>query len=68
MANDLRIEELPIRLIYNDPNRSFGGPLDDATHRRTHYMQVLNAELAKFPDLFSQVEEAELVPAGSAKP
>jgi glycosyltransferase involved in cell wall biosynthesis len=67
VANDLRIEELPIRLIYNDPNRSFGGPLDDATHRRTHYMQVLNVELAKFPERFGEVHEAEPVAAGCMK-
>ncbi len=37
----LRVREIPIRLIYNDPNRSFGGPLDDPAHRREHYMTVL---------------------------
>lgn len=44
----LRVREVPIRLIYNDPNRSFGGPLDDAEHRRAHYLEVLEAELAEF--------------------
>ena len=51
-AHDLRIREVPIRLIYNDPNRSFGGPLDDPTHRLTHYREVFDAELAKFPERF----------------
>jgi len=52
VAADLRIREIPIRLIYNDPNRSFGGPLDDAAQRLAHYRSVLDAELAKFPGRF----------------
>ena len=52
-ARDLRISEVPIRLIYNDPNRSFGGPLDDAEHRLRHYLDVFERELAKFPDRFA---------------
>ena len=41
----LRIVEFPVRLIYNDPMRRFGGGLDDAAVRYTHYLNVLNAEL-----------------------
>ena len=41
----LRITELPVRLIYNDPNRHFGGGLDDPGDRMTHYLQILNAEM-----------------------
>jgi glycosyltransferase involved in cell wall biosynthesis len=52
-AADLRIKEVPINLIYNDPNRSFGGPLDDPGHRIRHYKQVFRAELAKHPDKFA---------------
>jgi len=51
-AHGLRVSEVPIRLIYNDPNRSFGGPLDDADHRVAHYKRVFAAELAKFPGKF----------------
>jgi glycosyltransferase involved in cell wall biosynthesis len=51
-AHDLRISEVPIRLIYNDPNRSFGGPLDNAEHRLRHYLDVFERELAKFPERF----------------
>lgn len=43
----LRVTEIPVRLIYNDPNRHFGGLLDDATLRLQHYMSVLNVELRK---------------------
>lgn len=36
----LRISELPIRLIYNDPDRHFGGRLDNPNHRLRHYLNV----------------------------
>ncbi len=42
----LRIKEIPVRLIYKDPTRHFGGMLDDATHRLQHYMEVLKRETA----------------------
>jgi len=63
-AHDLRICELPIRLIYNDPNRSFGGPLDDTDHRLEHYQRTFKAELAKFPDRFNN-EVRESVAVGT---
>lgn len=44
----LRLSEIPVRLIYNDPNRYFGGKLDDATYRLKHYLSVLSAELERF--------------------
>jgi dolichol-phosphate mannosyltransferase len=44
-ALGLRITELPVRLIYNDPNRTFGGPLNDDEIRLAHYRKVLNDEL-----------------------
>jgi dolichol-phosphate mannosyltransferase len=40
----VRVTEIPVRLIYNDPTRHFGGMLDDATHRLNHYLDVLCAE------------------------
>lgn len=43
----LRICELPVPLIYNDPNRHFGGMLDDPTSRLEHYLEVFSAELGK---------------------
>jgi len=42
--HQLRVTEIPVRLIYNDPNRHFGGMLDDAGHRLKHYLDVLCAE------------------------
>jgi dolichol-phosphate mannosyltransferase len=41
----LRITEIPVRLIYNDPGRNFGGILDDADRRLRHYLSVLAAEM-----------------------
>ncbi|MEC9372361.1 MAG: glycosyltransferase family 2 protein [Planctomycetota bacterium] len=49
-ANGLRIGELPVRLIYNDPNRSFGGPLDDVENRLTHYRCVMHREIERCAD------------------
>ncbi len=43
----LRIREIPVRLIYNDPNRTFGGPLDDADYRKRHYMKVFGNAMAE---------------------
>jgi dolichol-phosphate mannosyltransferase len=40
----LRIKEIPVRLIYNDPTRHFGGMLDDANNRLQHYLSVLASE------------------------
>ena len=54
-AHDLRIKEVPIRLIYKDPSRSFGGTLDNADHRLAHYKQVFAKELARFPEKFGAV-------------
>lgn len=46
-AAGLRVKELPVKLIYNDPNRTFGGNLDNADTRLTHYRHVLHRELRK---------------------
>lgn len=43
--NDLKIEELPVQRIYQDPNRRFGGGLDDAAVRLQYYLSVLLTEL-----------------------
>ena len=42
----LRMKEIGVRRIYNDPNRTFGADLDDADRRLAHYVGVLDAELA----------------------
>ena len=56
VAHGLRIEEIPVRLIYNDPDRSFGGPLDEPVSRLAHYRSTLHGELERC---------AEALPAGA---
>ena len=46
-SNQLRLTEIPVRLIYNDPTRHFGGKLDDACVRLRHYLAVLAEELVR---------------------
>lgn len=43
-AAGLRIREIAVRLIYNDPSRTFGGLLDDSQRRLRHYLDVLLVE------------------------
>jgi dolichol-phosphate mannosyltransferase len=45
--HELSITEIPIRLIYNDPNRHFGGMLDEPDLRLAHYLEVLVQELVR---------------------
>jgi len=41
-AAGLTVKELPIRRIYNDPGRMFGGKLDDEEARRRYYVSVID--------------------------
>ncbi len=41
----LQITEIPVRLIYKDATRHFGGMLDDPSLRLVHYLEVLSQEL-----------------------
>jgi glycosyltransferase involved in cell wall biosynthesis len=50
VAAGLAMEEIPVRLIYNDPSRSFGGPLDEPTTRLDHYRRVMHRELQRCED------------------
>ncbi len=51
VAHGLRIQEVPVRLIYNDPSRSFGGPLDNPTSRLEHYRATMCREMERCKDL-----------------
>ena len=42
----LTVHEVPVRLVYNDPNRHFGGMLDNPTTRLAHYLDVFETALA----------------------
>jgi dolichol-phosphate mannosyltransferase len=51
VAHGLRIREIPVRLIYNDPTRSFGGPLDDPEARLRHYLDTMHNEVLRWQHL-----------------
>lgn len=46
-ATGLKVRELPVRLIYNDLTRTFGGALDDADQRLKHYREILHREIRR---------------------
>src|SRR6185369_8681890 len=54
VADGLRIGEIPVKLIYNDLNRSFGGPLDDPQIRLNHYRCIFHRELRRRADRLPQ--------------
>lgn len=45
----LRIRELPVRRVYLDKRRTFGGTLDDPAARLQHYLAVFVRELSREP-------------------
>ena len=49
---NLRVRELPVRLVYSDPNRRFGGMLDDPSVRLRYYLEVFETELNAEPDRY----------------
>lgn len=51
VAHGLRIEEIAVRLIYNDPSRSFGGPLDNPESRLEHYRATMCREIERCAEL-----------------
>lgn len=58
IAAGLRITELPVSLIYNDPNRHFGGGLDDPDDRLIHYMEILSEESARARAILDSMKPA----------
>ena len=59
-AAGLRVREIPVKLIYKDATRHFGGALDDPTARLAHYLEVFVAELKR-----GLVAKAAAEPVGS---
>lgn len=53
-AHGLRVGEIPVRLIYNDYSRTFGGGLDVPEERLRHYREVLDAAIARSARLNAQ--------------
>lgn len=66
VANHLRIEELPVRLIYNDPTRSFGGPLDNPVSRLEQYRRTMYRELDHCADRLPADALANIETSGAA--
>lgn len=66
-AANLRLLEIPVRLIYNDPNRHFGGKLDDAQLRLQHYLNVLTNEMERVRPSVPQRQPAKVAVAPSAQ-
>ena len=58
VAHGLRICEIPVRLIYNDPTRTFGGPLDNDQARLAHYREVFERERARCAPLLEPTAQA----------
>lgn len=46
-AQGWRIQEVAVPLLYLDPNRAFGGVLNDAEQRLTYYRQIIDQETAR---------------------
>jgi len=46
-ALGLTVIEIPVKLIYRDVNRSFGGNLDRGAHRVRYYLDVIERECRK---------------------
>ena len=57
----LKVREVPVKLVYVDPTRTFRGPLDDPRVRLQHYLAVIERELAAGPFDVAQGE-----PGGAA--
>jgi dolichol-phosphate mannosyltransferase len=57
VARSLRVTEIPVRMIYNDPNRTFGGQLDNPVKRLDHYRAVLCNELRKHEKLLPNAKD-----------
>ena len=49
-AAGLKVAEVPVKLIYKDLTRSFGGALNDPAARLAHYRKVLHCEIERFRD------------------
>src|SRR5216683_3044755 len=48
-CHGLRVKEVGVPRLYLDPNRAFGGVLDDAEQRLAYYHQVIEAAEAECP-------------------
>ncbi len=66
-AAGLSVKELPVKLIYNDLTRTFGGTLDDAGERLKHYRLVLHRELRRHASALPPSAIHNLIETGAAR-
>lgn len=59
-AMGLRVREIGVDLIYNDPSRTFGEALNDPQVRLAHYREVMRRELTRWRDRLPAAALAEL--------
>jgi dolichol-phosphate mannosyltransferase len=58
----LRIKEVAVPRLYLDPNRAFGGVLDNATERLAYYRRVIEAADAEQPPPSSETNTCDATP------
>jgi hypothetical protein len=63
-AAGLRIREIPVRRIYKDLGRSFGGGLDDPQVRLSVYRRTMHREIARFRHRLSGKASRDLPASG----
>lgn len=57
-AQGLTVSEIPVKLIYKDLTRSFGGALNNPTTRLAHYRNVLHCEIDRYRSLLPALAAA----------
>jgi dolichol-phosphate mannosyltransferase len=62
----LRIKEVGVPRIYLDPNRAFGGMLNDASQRLAYYRQVSHDALLANPASYLSLRGCDFVPCPEA--
>jgi glycosyltransferase involved in cell wall biosynthesis len=67
VAEQLRIVEIPVRRIYKDATRHFGGMLDDPTARLEHYLEVFKTEQEVVRDTASDVGREQTISSGQTQ-
>ena len=59
-ANGLRVREIPVRRLYKDLHRTFGGGLDDPERRLRVYRDTLHRELHRCRHRLAQIGRAHV--------
>jgi dolichol-phosphate mannosyltransferase len=55
----LTVKEIPVKLIYKDPNRTFGGDLDDSRRRLRYYLDTISHEIGRPLEVVCDGHKAE---------